>query len=207
MANPAPPSPLTPPLPGGTNAIPDLDIRGIKDPVALPGEWAWLWWLAGVLAAAGLAWWCWRRWRKKLGEIPATIIIPPHRRARERLNHALTLIHQPEPFCVAVSNALRVYLEERFTLHAPERTTEEFLGELQNSSLLTIKQKESVATFLTRCDMVKFAQDEPTEIELRKLFDAAMTLVDETEPSAIVSAEAPAGPPEPPPVAITPVKT
>jgi hypothetical protein len=60
-----------------------------------------------------------------------------------------------------------LYLEERFDFHAPERTTEEFLYELQATELLTRDQKESLAEFLKRCDLVKFAKYEPREPELR----------------------------------------
>jgi hypothetical protein len=90
------------------------------------------------------------------------------------------MIDQPKPFCIAISLGLRVYLEERFELRAPERTTEEFLDELQSSPRLALSQKQSLGDFLMRCDLVKFARHEPGEVALRELFDAAMRLVDET---------------------------
>ncbi|NDE98841.1 MAG: hypothetical protein EB034_11285, partial [Verrucomicrobia bacterium] len=68
----------------------------------------------------------------------------------------------------------------RFTLHAPDRTTEEFLLELQRASELNDAQKEFLADFLSRCDVVKFAKHEPSEAELRSLHSAALTLVEET---------------------------
>jgi hypothetical protein len=81
-----------------------------------------------------------------------------------------------------VSDTIRVYLEERFDFHAPERTTEEFLYELQDTNLLLPDQKASLGEFLTRCDLVKFARYEPAEPELRGLHEAAVRLVDETKP-------------------------
>ena len=65
-------------------------------------------------------------------------------------------------------------------MRAPERTTEEFLGELQSSALLSLTQKRSLADFLVRCDLVKFARDEPTVEQLRELHESALRFVDET---------------------------
>jgi hypothetical protein len=88
-----------------------------------------------------------------------------------------------------VSDAERAYLEERFRFHAPERTTEEFLRELGGTELLLPEQKESLGGFLASCDLVKFAQYEPGENELRELYSSALRLVEETEPPPISNSE------------------
>jgi hypothetical protein len=158
------------------------DIRDIKPPVGIPSGWEWLWWTLGTLAAAALLFAAWRYWRKRLAETPVEPLVPAHVRAKQMLEKALALIAQPEPFCVLVSDTVRVYLEERFDFRAPERTTEEFLYELQGTDLLTAEQKEWLGEFLERCDLVKFAKYEPAEPELRDLHASAVRLVDETEP-------------------------
>ncbi|MDQ6631578.1 MAG: hypothetical protein M3Y82_07445, partial [Verrucomicrobiota bacterium] len=89
---------------------------------------------------------------------------------------------------IIVSDTIRVYLEERFAFHAPERTTEEFLYELKSTDLLTDDQKKSLGEFLSRCDLIKFAKYDPTETELEDLHQSAMSLVEETEPKPISSA-------------------
>ena len=113
--------------------------------------------------------------------------VPAHIRAKQKLQEALAFISQPKPFVIAVSDTARQYLEERFEFHAPERTTEEFLYELQRTDLLTRDQKESLGDFLQRCDLVKFAKYEPLETELRDLYDSALRLVEETEPQPTLS--------------------
>ncbi|MBM3840026.1 MAG: hypothetical protein FJ398_19085 [Verrucomicrobia bacterium] len=168
-------------VPPGSDANTN-DIRGIKAPVEILNAWAWLWWLAGALALAALCAWLWRRWRRKRREPAPVAVIPPHERALEKLREALGLMRQPRPFCTAVSDAVRVYLEERFEFRAPERTTEEFLDELQTSALLSFDQKQTLGEFLMRCDLVKFARYEPGEPELRQLYDAAVRLIEETQP-------------------------
>ena len=171
---------LPAPSPAATNATNDL--RALREPVDIPSPWTWLWITLGMLAVAVLAWWIWRKWLKKIVIPPPPPPVPPHVRARRKLEDALKWIAEPPPFCIAVSDTLRVYLEERFEFRAPDRTTEEFLHELQATNLLTPEQKQSLGDFLTRCDLVKFAKYEPTEIELRDLHTAALRLVNDTEP-------------------------
>ncbi len=177
-----------------TNALQSLasavtnDIRDIKPPVDILSGWAWLWWVFGAVALAAVAYAAWRYWQRKRAERSAAPIIPPHVRAKQKLQEALALLGQPEPFVVAVSSAVRVYLEERFDFRAPERTTEEFLHELKGTPLLSARQQESLGDFLTRSDLVKFARYEPGEPELLDMHAAAVRLVEETQPV-----------PEPPP--------
>jgi hypothetical protein len=167
-----------------TNASAAQDaLRDIKPPIEIINVWLWVAVGAGalVLGAVAIALILFFALRKKQVAVPP--LIPPHMRAKEGLAEALALIAQPKPFCIAVSNTLRFYLEERFKFHAPERTTEEFLHELQATDRLLPDQKESLGEFLKRCDLVKFAQYEPREAELRALHDSAVRLVEETEPA------------------------
>src|SRR3954452_22779673 len=166
-------------LAGGTNSL-----RDIKPPMVIPSGWAWAFWAVGAVVLAALLYWAWRYWHKRQEEAAVVPIVPPHVRAKQRLAEALALIGQPREFCTAVSDAIRQYLEERFSFHAPDRTTEEFLHELSATNLLLPDQKESLGDFLQRCDLVKFARYEPREPELHDLHDSALRLVEETEPVA-----------------------
>ena len=158
------------------------DIRDIKPPVDLPDPWLWVWLGLGILALAGLiaaALISWLKLRRQPVLVP---VIPPHERARRKLEAALDLYDQPKPFCILVSDAVRLYLEERFNLRAPDRTTEEFLIELKRSPSLTSPQKASLEQFLSACDLVKFARFEPGRPELEGLYASALRLIEETEP-------------------------
>jgi hypothetical protein len=157
-------------------------LRDIKPPLVIPSGWAWVWWVIGAAALGALLFWVWRWWQKRRAAAVLVPVVPPHIRAKQKLQEALALIGQPREFCIVVSDTLRLYLEERFDFHAPERTTEEFLYELQGTNLLTPDQKGSLGEFLQRCDLVKFAKYEPGEPELRDLHQSALRLVEETEP-------------------------
>jgi hypothetical protein len=184
---------LIPPPASAHTVATTNDIRPIKAPVAVPDPWTWVFWIAGVLLALGvlvaiLLLLLKRQQRRAL--VPP---LPPHARARMKLEAALLLINDPRAFAIAVSDAVRVYLEERFQLRAPERTTEEFLRDLQKTSALTAPQKESLSAFLDQCDLMKFARFEPTEATLRELHESALRLVHETQHDV----PAPAPPPLP----------
>lgn len=188
-----------------TNVIPSLvasnapgttggDIRAIKEPVAIPNLWLWLWTAVALAVVVAVWWWLWRKRQQKPSREAPTVVVPPHERAMAKLREALDLIDQPRPFCILVSDTVRVYLEERFHLRAPERTTEEFLEELQSSPKLTFEQKRTLGEFLMGCDLVKFARYEPGRSEVQGIYDAAVRLVEETQeppqaPMAVSSPE------------------
>jgi hypothetical protein len=126
------------------------------------------WWPLGlgatVVAAAAAAFLLRRRAR---APEPAAVAVPAHVRAlRElhRLRSAPRTGHaEVQAFYVAVSTVLREYVEARFGLHAPERTTEEFLRELERGAEQVRAHRDELAEFLRRCDLVKFAADRPDQ--------------------------------------------
>lgn len=166
------------------------DIRDIKPPIDIPDGLAWLWWTLAALAVLVLAIVLWRLMRKRKTRVVLPPPIPAHIRAKRKLADALAYLTQPKTFCTLVSDTARFYLEDRFDFRAPERTTEEFLRELQGTKLLLPEQKESLANFLASCDLVKFAKYEPGETELRGLHGSALRLIEETEPREVQGQEA-----------------
>jgi hypothetical protein len=190
---------IVPAQPPATNgAAAPIFHEAPKPLIYIPNGWAWVVWTAVILALLAAIYFCWRWWRKK----PALVTppIPAHVRARRRLEQALAKIGEPKLFSILVSGAIREYLEERFDFHAPDRTTDEFLCELQSSLLLTRAQKSSLGEFLASCDLIKFAKYEPTEMELRGLYESALRLVNETE-TRVAPANVPPPVPSHPPAA------
>lgn len=163
------------------------DIRDIKPPVTIPTGWEWLGWVLVTVAALAVLFVAWKWWLKRRAQIPIVPPVPAHVRAKQKLAEALAVIAQPKLFCILVSDTIRLYLEERFNFRAPERTTEEFLHELQDTDLLAAGQKGKLGEFLESCDLVKFAKYEPGEKELRELHASAVRLVEETEPQEVRS--------------------
>ncbi|MBI3881965.1 MAG: hypothetical protein HY301_18125 [Verrucomicrobia bacterium] len=173
------------PAPSATNGATAVqDLRPNKPNVEIPDPWVWLWVLLALLAAGAAAAFLLRRRKEQIANPQPLPVIPPAVRARNRLKAAFALIEHPDPFCTEVSAALREYLEERFALHAPERTTEEFLNELRASDTLDPEQKNGLGNFLESCDLAKFAKHRPGQTELMALHNGALRLVNETEPPA-----------------------
>lgn len=175
-------------VPGGSAAAPHAPVpdslRDIRGPISIQSATAWAIRIGLAAVLAALLYAAWRHWRKRPGHKAAERVIPPGERARQRLAAALGLIEQPEPFCRAVSEIARAYLEERFGLRAPEQTTEEFLAVAGDSPVLEKRHRDLLAGFLTQCDLVKFARAEPGRPELEQMHAAAVRLVDETAPVA-----------------------
>ena len=173
-----------PVLPGSANraqpAAPGVGgIQDIRGPIDIPTAAPWVHRLLltlVVLAVLGGIWWALRRRARKQAEFRESAAA----RARARLSEAWAWVDQPERFCTRLSEVVRVYLEERFGLKAPDQTTEEFLASLPQSSELEPGLKPIMEEFLTQCDWVKFAQGDPGRIECERLHQMASRLVDET---------------------------
>lgn len=142
-------------------------------------------WLVGalVIAALAVAIWLWLR-RRVAPQERAGTPIPPHVKARRALgrlrNAPRSTPAQVEDFYVEVSQILRVYLEERYGMHAPDRTTEEFLAEVEFGDALDAEQRASLRPFLLQCDLVKFARALPGEDVHTATFDTAEQFVEAT---------------------------
>ncbi|MEO6597324.1 MAG: DUF4381 family protein [Planctomycetota bacterium] len=182
-------------------------IEAPADPFPTPSRL--LWWLAGgagLLALAMLAFVAWRR-RRRLRPHPDAVPVPAHVAALRELARLRTAprttLAQVEAFYVQVSQVLRVYLEGRFGLRAPERTTEEFLRELESGdpksgAQLAREHKRELERFLSQCDLVKFAAVVPGENEHVATFALAEAFVESTRPDRAHHSVSSAVPPDRP---------
>ncbi len=88
-----------------------------------------------------------------------------------------------QEYYIELSDIVRHYMENRFSLRAPEMTTEEFLSDLKNSDVLKPEQKDLISEFLSHCDMVKFARYLPGESESESSYHSAEELIKQTKVS------------------------
>jgi len=162
------------------------DIKDVKAPVDLPDLW-WLWGLlAGLIVLAAGIYFLLRR--KNLPRESLKPQLPP-RPAWEIAYQELEALRQEKilekelfkEFFTRVADIARHYMENRFNIHAPHMTTEEFLYYLGVCGHLNDTQKAALKDFLNSCDMVKFAKYAPTLKEAMENFDCARKLIDETK--------------------------
>ncbi len=158
------------------------DIEGVVEMPRPAGRW-WLWIPVALGVVAAPAGWLLLRGRRARQVI--RVFKSAHEVAYLRLRAlvAANLVEQGriKEFYEQISGILRHYIEDRFDLHAPDRTTEEFLGELQFTDSLAPADKLSLQEFLNHCDLVKFAKHEPTTEQIQRTFDLVKDFIERTK--------------------------
>jgi hypothetical protein len=173
----------------------DLQIRDIAGPVALARSargylYAALAGLALLGAAGVAAFWLWRRRRRQEEAIRLAAHEIAYRELEALLGEKLLEKGEVKLFYYRVSDILRRYIEGRFGLRAPERTTEEFLGELRDSERFEPRMKQLLQGFLKHCDLVKFATLRPGVADIQKTFDACKEFIEATKATVVAGARA-----------------
>jgi hypothetical protein len=165
------------------------EIKDLKPPISIPLAW-WevLLYLAGLGALVALAYVLYR-WRKKrkttvAGDIPPASRRPAHVIAfddlgclKEKRLWQQGLIKQ---YYTEVTEILRRYMENRYSLMALERTTDEILDDLRR-----LRMKEELLGkadgLLRRADLVKFAKHQPVLNEHEESMQTAYDFVERTK--------------------------
>jgi hypothetical protein len=166
-------------------------LNPIKGPVGLPAEPFSFWTIALGLGIAGLtagaAFFIHRRRRTAaiLHPFPAP---PAHELAYRQLQEIFDerLIERGELklFFAKISDVLRSYIENRFQILAPRRTTEEFLLEISRDAPFAAEHQALLSEFLQNCDLVKFAEHTPAPTEIAKALDSCKAFIDATRADA-----------------------
>lgn len=163
-------------------------LRDVKGPEALPLEWTWivLMVLGCLLCAAGLFGFFWNRRRTHRPEPVEERKLLPWEKALSELRVLAASDdlsrNRFDSFYSRLSEIVRVYFEERFSIRAPEMTSEEFLHSLQASRDLSDDQKDVLKEFCHMADMVKFARFAPRRDEAENALEFAVHLIEETRP-------------------------
>lgn len=176
-----------PPLDDAASAVPVLPAKAMAHlPLIIVLVLA-----AAALATAAILYF--RRKREKTEPPPPAPWDVAYRRLRELDQRQWPKAEKYEPYYVDLSAILRYYIEDRFLVHAPEQTTQEFLATASVGGLFSEQQEQLVAGFLKHCDRVKFAQYVPTLAEMEHCFSVVLQFVDETvpKPEAETAAAAP----------------
>ena len=155
------------------------DIRDIRGPKAVPGSWALPAALAGALVVALCAYAFWRRRQRRAS--PRTLTLSEQTLERLEGTRPLMRPATAREFGIAASEAIRDYIEKRFDVVATQRTTEEFLqGLLQSSNETLARHRSLLAEFLQQCDFVKFAGASLAVTDMESLLRSARGFVLET---------------------------
>ncbi|HRI87959.1 MAG TPA: hypothetical protein PK869_06835 [Candidatus Hydrogenedentes bacterium] len=167
------------------------------DPLNVPRRlWEyWQFW-AGLAAAAviGVGLFLLYLWLTRTKPAAPIRMIPAWELANERIaaleSKRLIEANRLEPFYTELSTILRQYIEDRFAIHAPERTTPEFLVEASTQRVLSDEHQRMIGLFLRYSDRVKFAKHEPTQEEARQNLADIRRFIEQTIPAPQPSEEA-----------------
>jgi hypothetical protein len=171
--------PASAPSPGAA-PDPPPGLRDIAPPVDVPWP-PWMWWAIGVGAAVVLALLVWLIvWlaRRKPAAPPPTPRMIALRALEELRAHIREL--DSYAFSVRVSDVLRTYVSAQFELPATSQTSPEFLASIADSPRFSSVDRQLLATFLERCDMLKFARIEAHAEENGELLGSATAFVQGT---------------------------
>jgi hypothetical protein len=144
------------PDPGSTDPL-----SGLKEnapPVDVP--WPdWVWWSIGGGAAVLVALLVWLgRWyaRRQLATQPPS----PRHIAFQELQKLRTQAAGMDPYAfgVAVSDILRTYISQYYSLQATQQTSPEFLASIATSARFTDAERRLLAAFLEQTDLRKYAR-------------------------------------------------
>ena len=165
-----------------------VDIRDIKPPVYFPVNHTLLFIILGLVLLAVILFIV----KTISARIKERRLFPkaPPRRPHEIAYELLEELKQKDlprlgkfkEYYFLLSGIVRRYIEDGFSIRAPEMTTEEFLNSLKNSNFLLPEQRRLLKNFLNLSDIVKFAKYGPTEREAAASFSTVQNFVRETAP-------------------------
>jgi hypothetical protein len=158
------------------------ELPGPLAGIAIPPERSYAAWIgvgAGGATALGVLLFWWRRRQRRAASLP-----PPD--PREEARTALQALRgsglvEGELFgelYYRLTLIVRTYLERATGLKAPERTTEEFLREIEEHPAYPASAKQELRAFLSAADPVKYAAQRPDAKSIEHSLEAAQHLID-----------------------------
>jgi hypothetical protein len=82
-----------------------------------------------------------------------------------------------------ISDILRVYIEERYSINAPEMTTDEIMYAMRRT-VVPENLKEKLRQILVLADLVKFAKENPVPHEHETSINYAIDFVKDSAPNS-----------------------
>jgi len=111
------------------------------------------------------------------------VIVPPHVKALEELEKlGLKKLWQEgkiKEYYTRITDIIRTYIEERYTIGALEMTTDEIMLALKRRAI-NESMKEKLRAILVLSDLVKFAKENPLPTDHEFCFNSSVDFVNET---------------------------
>lgn len=160
-----------------------LQLRDIHPPLLLPEapDYTVLIAVVGLcLLLCAVALWFFRFRRKKVS-LPLA-----HKTALAELQSARSMmsVEHARQYAIEISDILRRYIEQRFSIRTTRQTSAEFFASLTTSSRQTAAlfetHYESLQECLGQCDLAKFARCSPDRASMEKMETAVQSFIEAT---------------------------
>jgi hypothetical protein len=156
--------------------------KPLKPQWEAPRSYTFLYVIAGGIALAALAFWLYRRWRRRAAvkapepELPADFVALQRLDEIERMH----LVEKGEikTHYTLVVDTLRRYMEKRYDILAMDQTSDEILWSLRRASA----EIGDIEPVLREADLVKFAKYRPEAGAAKGLIDVVRGIVARTAP-------------------------
>jgi hypothetical protein len=165
------------------------DIRDIKLPVGIPRGWLFYFILILIpvlLTGGGLAYYLYEKRKREEIFTRSDSSRPADEVAYERLDklEELDLIKQGrvKEYYIILSEIIRRYIEQRYSISVLDRTTNELYRQLRRVPEIDKKHCSAIKDFLVECDLVKFAKYKPEENIIAEDSGTARRIIDLTKP-------------------------
>lgn len=156
------------------NLIGELSHKDPKKNMAIEKNRSFPWSIFSAIFAAGLMYALYRLQK------PHSLDQKRLLNARSKALHRLEKIKDAKNDMIfsELSHAVRFYIEDQYAIHAPRKTTQEFLNMLPKAPLPENFPKNELQKFLLLADQVKFAKGRTTKEEREKAWAAAKRFIE-----------------------------
>ncbi len=164
----------------------DSDIRDLKPLAEVPSDYMLYYLLVGLIMLIVIGVLIWHYFKKRQHNVETlSTPLPAHVVAYQRLAALETsdLLEegQIDKYFTILSEIVREYIENRYTVKAREMTTQEFLEQALLRLKLSQQHQELLKDFLQHADLVKYARHIPEYEQIHQAFIKARNFVDETK--------------------------
>lgn len=160
--------------------VPKEDIRDIAGPIYIPNRWIWVWYAIGGIIFILLVWLLWKKFYNRSSKKMELA----HEKAFRKIKKAKSLMSKDnaKAYSIAISNAMREYIETRFNIKSTSCTTNEFINKLNKTKPKGIaNHTELLDKFLQSCDLAKFAKFALSIEQMQTIQDSAYSFIDTTK--------------------------
>ena len=172
-------------------------LKDLKKQVEISDSGRWIRWLIVALAACFLGTVIWRYWKKRRKrpvsfspEEMRNLLDIAEEDLKKLLAQGLPENGMIKKFYVLLSEIVKRILESGYEIQTAEQTTSEIMDSLYRRPALEPENRKRIESFLTRCDIVKFAKYLPTTTEHEAISRDALQILENAK-KAVASRQLP----------------